>query len=238
MKPETFFISTKYIKKWCGSSIIYDRGVSYFRQGRVSGLHYDNDDGTWYADVNGTDDYEVAVRLWDDEIDATCTCPAFDNHWACKHIIAVLLEIEEEQYLVAIRNEGRNPLGVGKVTSTSRMYHKANEIIDAFVNRFDPEKEDIQTNNKQPLKVEYLCRTHSAGLYNAHNLFSIELKIGVKRTYVVKTIEKFLQSVEDHTAFFFTSNFSYIPSEHYFLEEDMEIIKMLQGIGKTGATLS
>lgn len=232
MKPETFFITKKYIKKWCGSSSIYDRGVSYFSQGRVSGLHFAADDGAWYATVDGTNDYDVVVRLWNDEIDASCTCLAFENHWACKHIIAVLLEIEEEQFQIAIQFDRQNSSGNGKVTPTSRMYHKTNEIIDAFVNRFDLEKEEVPIYNKQPLNVEYLCRTHSAGLFNIHNLFSIELKIGVKRTYVVKNIVKFLQSVEDHTAFFFTSHFSYIPSEHYFLEEDLEIIKMLQGIGK------
>lgn len=228
------FLTTEYIKKWCDSPSIFQRGLAYFNQGQVFGLEYEEDRNgvTWYANVNGSDYYQVEVHIQNPNIHAECTCPAYDSREECKHIIAVLLEIADMQEFILFKNKKQGPGRQEKAGTDSRRYERANQMIDVFANGFALEKEDKQISNKQPLMVEYICKTSSSGWPVVKNLFEIELKIGVKRPYVVKSIEKFLQSVADHSPYFFTSNFSYLPSDHYFLAEDLEVIQILQEIRK------
>lgn len=214
------FITADYIRQWCGLPSTYERGVDYFKQGRVDELEFDPNELMWHAVVVGGDEYDVYVRITDDEIDATCDCPAFDKYWACKHAVAVLLEIEKQQTRA---NEDANQWDPWK-------YHKTDQIIDSFVNGFELAGEDGQPSKKQPLLVEYLCKTRLSGQYSISNLLRLELKVGVKRPYVVKNIHKFLQAIEDQTSYLFTNNFSYDPLEHYFMQEDQKIIQILQEI--------
>ncbi|WP_439644903.1 SNF2 helicase associated domain-containing protein [Aneurinibacillus tyrosinisolvens] len=50
--------------------------------------------------------------------------------------------------------------------------------------------------------------------------------------YVVKNIGEFLQSIEEGTPYYFTSKFSFEPSEHYLLEEDRKALHLLREIQK------
>jgi superfamily II DNA or RNA helicase len=224
LKTASSLLTTDYIKHWCSLPSTYQRGIEYFQQGRVDELEFDPKERVWHAIVVGSEEYDVKVRITDDDILADCDCPAFDKHWMCKHAVAVLLEIKKQQAKTSISGAQWDPW----------KYNKTDQIIDSFAQKFDltREGEDRQTSRKQPLLVEYLCKTRSTGTYGTNNLLRLELKVGVKRPYVVKNIYKFLQAVEDQASHMFTNNFSYDPFEHTFLSEDLEIIQILQIIKK------
>lgn len=58
---------------------------------------------------------------------------------------------------------------------------------------------------------------------------TIEVKVGTERTYVVKNMNTFLAAIRDRQWLVFTKNFAYDPNEHFFLEEDKQILdKLLQ----------
>ena len=74
---------------------ILARGWDYYENGAVSSLERT---GTGYkATVEGSYDYEVEVEIYDNEIvDMFCDCPYAEDGNYCKHMAAVLYEIEEK----------------------------------------------------------------------------------------------------------------------------------------------
>src|SRR5690625_4066207 len=62
------------------------------------GLSYDRNNSSWIAHVAGTHDYYVDIQLENlnrGSINTYCECPAFDTYGTCKHIVAVLLAVQE-----------------------------------------------------------------------------------------------------------------------------------------------
>lgn len=221
LPPE--FLTKEYVKQWCASPTVFHRGFTYYIKGRVFALESEEDGYTWYAIVNGNRSYQVKIKIHHRFIFPECTCPAFETWEECKHIVAVLLEMADLQDLRKYKKDSYIP---------SRKYERAKQMIDLFANGLTRDKEEGQIGDKQPLMVEYFCKTSSVGISAEKKLFTIQLKVGVKRPYVVKHIRKFLQAVDEQSNYFFTSNFSYLPSDHYFTEEDQEILQILQEIRK------
>ena len=74
---------------------IWERGISYYRQGAVRNLEEDSPE-EWVATVLGTEDYTVEVTLEDDKVmDYICDCPYEGD--MCKHVVATLLAIRERK---------------------------------------------------------------------------------------------------------------------------------------------
>ncbi len=76
---------------------ILERGLDYYETGAVGEIT-STDDG-FQAVVEGTKDYEVEIEIRDGEIqDMWCSCPYAEEGQNCKHMAAVLFEIEEKGY--------------------------------------------------------------------------------------------------------------------------------------------
>lgn len=89
-------ITEQLIKKTC-SSTIYNRGVEYFREGRVHLRK--REDKLITAVVDGNELYNVQIKLDEDGItDYFCTCPYYETmNSMCKHIVATLKQRQAEQ---------------------------------------------------------------------------------------------------------------------------------------------
>jgi len=70
----------------------FERGVNYYYQERVQEL--DIDDGEVRATVRGSNYYDVAIDVADEAIRTQCSCP-YDYAGDCKHVVAVLLAVED-----------------------------------------------------------------------------------------------------------------------------------------------
>jgi uncharacterized Zn finger protein len=70
----------------------FERGVNYWNQGRIQELNVEA--GGIRATVRGTHDYDVSIDIEDDAIYTRCSCP-YDYAGDCKHIVAVLLAVED-----------------------------------------------------------------------------------------------------------------------------------------------
>jgi len=70
-------------------STTFARGQAYARKGLVEILAIEPD--RVVASVAGTEDYRTTVTGEGEEIDGTCTCPAYAREGFCKHIVAVAL---------------------------------------------------------------------------------------------------------------------------------------------------
>lgn len=76
------------------NSKILSRGYEYYMSDAVSELQTD-DEETFEAVVVGSDSYNVTIELENGKVkDAVCDCPYAEDHMYCKHMVAVLYEIE------------------------------------------------------------------------------------------------------------------------------------------------
>jgi hypothetical protein len=89
------------------SETILERGLDYYHDLAVEDLQ-GMENGQWFAIVEGTQDYQVDVRLdeTDEILEYRCTCPYKGE--ICKHVVAVLYEIldvsEEDEKNTASAN--------------------------------------------------------------------------------------------------------------------------------------
>ncbi|TKX74598.1 hypothetical protein EXE46_07800 [Halorubrum sp. GN11_10-6_MGM] len=70
----------------------FERGRNYYQQDRVQELHIDG--GEISATVRGSNYYDVAIDVTTDPIRTRCSCP-YDYAGDCKHIVAVLLAVDD-----------------------------------------------------------------------------------------------------------------------------------------------
>jgi uncharacterized Zn finger protein len=79
-------------------SKIIDRGFDYYEQDQVQEVEQ-VDNGEFFAEVQGSDLYQVYIRFDGDEIlSQTCDCP-YDYGTVCKHVVAVLYYIRDAEML-------------------------------------------------------------------------------------------------------------------------------------------
>ena len=75
------------------SKTILDRGYGYYLEGAVEDI--DKEDDVISATVSGTGLYEVEIYLDNNEVhDMECDCPYAEDGNYCKHMAAVLYELE------------------------------------------------------------------------------------------------------------------------------------------------
>jgi len=77
-------------------SKILSRGREYYNGNCITSLEYDEDDNEWTAEVAGSDDYTVMVKLNNDGhiLKSSCDCP-YDFGIYCKHQAAVFYAIRK-----------------------------------------------------------------------------------------------------------------------------------------------
>lgn len=85
-------IDERTIRNLCTAAVL-ERGQQYRTEGHIQRLERFDDVVT--AQVAGSNLYDVVVTLAEHGIDARCTCP-YRGAGACKHVIAILLEISAE----------------------------------------------------------------------------------------------------------------------------------------------
>lgn len=216
------------------SSTIFQRGMTYYREGRVYELQYDRAEQLWRAAVQGTSLYHVTIRIDDTFTTTYCECPAHDRYGSCKHVVAVFLDMCDLQ-----EDPDRQRDEEGVPTT------KDDRLVTQLIKAFSTHHDDIRDASpyvdpeSQRLKVEFICKSHPLPLTSMsdQNLLTIEMKTGVQRLYVVKKLKGFLDSVFDGHAYEFTKRFTYDPTVHVFADEDWEIIEILREISLNEAIL-
>ncbi|MFQ5981712.1 MAG: SWIM zinc finger domain-containing protein, partial [Candidatus Heimdallarchaeota archaeon] len=82
----------------------------YWEYGHIDNL-MEVDVGLWEAEVAGTDDYLVQMRMKDEHVaEYSCTCP-YDWGPICKHVVAVLFALREMVERYSKHQEAKTPRG-------------------------------------------------------------------------------------------------------------------------------
>src|SRR5699024_11089326 len=165
----------------------------------------------WDGQVRGTEDYFVQVdfsKIEQGRIFPHCDCPAFATYGTYKQLAAVLLTVAN-----ALR-------------PAQRALQMPSNILAEFTKHALDEFNVLSDNSA--LKVEYILKI------DYMSQVWLEWKTGVGHRYVVQNTREFLNHVLDGEAHTFTKKFTYSPEEHYFLEQDLEIFKLLASFIATG----
>lgn len=114
---------------------ILDRGLSYWKNGNVIELKQTGNN-EFEAIVSGNEDYEVKIKLADDNVqDFTCTCP-YDWGPVCKHVIAVLFALREGN-LNGLKEAKVKKKSKGKISQKNSLKKQFEDILNRL------EKEEL-----------------------------------------------------------------------------------------------
>lgn len=227
------------------TNAVYHRGSRYYQEGRVRDLVYDPPRKTWSAKVRGTKSYTVKIEEAGNVLSYECNCPAFRQYdEPCKHIAAVLLKINEgenskkiPQNRTGSLRKQEESLGQRKQDwerqSRKRQAVYVKQLTSDFiqaVSNLAPINEESK--NKSPLLVEWMMTIKRSNHFS-QQILSIEMKVGLKRTYVVKNLRDFINAIEKKLQYPFSGNYTYDPVEQVFKEHDQKIITLLQELIQT-----
>ena len=109
---------------------ILQRGYSYFKNGHVRELE-EITPGKFQAIVEGTEDYTVSLRIRDGVItEHICDCP-YDMGPICKHVVAVIFELQQEE--LGLKKQNSSSSGSRKKKKPVKrktIADKVNELLE------------------------------------------------------------------------------------------------------------
>ncbi|MFB5661785.1 SNF2 helicase associated domain-containing protein [Alteribacillus sp. HJP-4] len=209
---------------------IYQRGSAYYREDRVTHIET-NKVGSFTqvsARVIGSKSYHTEVLLNEEsEVrDEFCTCPAFEGGFDyCKHIAALLLT----QTGAPSRPSTDLPSFFKKKQKQPDEWEQTSSLKKLFVDYFAGRMQTVESIG-EALKTEYALSFRTDHSHSQEYYFSIQLKIGTDKKYVVKDIEALLAAMRQRSLLPFTKKFTFDPTNHYFKEEDLAVLRKLEDI--------
>ncbi|MDR0270252.1 SNF2 helicase associated domain-containing protein [Paenibacillus sp.] len=222
------------IRTLCGVTG-YKRGETMARQGQVMVMERDDEERCSRAVVQDQEVYHVQVDIDGADFHAECECGAYGGYYPyCKHIAAVLIQMLEEEKNGGVTDERRRgevlPLPTPGITSRDI------RLTGGLIGIFDKAAEYTRVKAgqrlanalKETLSVEFLCKITDE--YLPDPKFRIEMKLGLKKPYVVQNIRQLLLHIEEGKPLPFTKLFTYNPAEHTFRDEDWAVIEQLMHI--------
>ncbi|MFC5699814.1 SNF2 helicase associated domain-containing protein [Cohnella faecalis] len=215
------------IRSLCGD-LAFKRGQSYYKQKRVTRVERDPDSRLFDAVVIAEARFKVHLELDDGDVThMSCECADFaESGTACKHIAAVLCHIQGMHRGQADRADG--PF------ITNEHLFRARNLISIFdrplpVSGGDEDVSDIRFDEPERLTVEFTCSALELGRKTS---FAVEMKLGVKRLYIINKIKDLLRHWDNGTQMELAKLFTFDPSAQTFSEEDREVIELLSDIAR------
>ena len=207
-----FYLDTKDILKITGQRF-YRRGVDLYKKGRVTKLTFNQVINSWRAIVKGGSHYQVNIFFFeDDDLEAKCDCSAYQAHYTCKHIAAVLL---------AISNHNS--------TTTFIPEHKQVELTDPFPLRMIDlfETEQLRSTTEDTELLIHYQLTEKRHRIQKEIYYELQLKVGESNQFIVKDLPAFMKAIQFNEIHKITETFSYKPKEHYFNPDDSELLELI-----------
>lgn len=209
-----FYLDTEDILKITGQRF-YRRGVDLYNKGRVVKLKYNSVINSWSATVKGGNTYNVSIFFFnDDDLEAKCDCSAYQEHYTCKHIAAVLLSIANHQQ-----------------QETSISVKKPVQATDPFplrmIELFESEQQLKATTKETHLKIHYQLE-EKRHRYSKGTYYDVQLKVGESQLFIIKDLADFLKAIDLNQVHKITATFSYQPKEHFFEPEDLALLDLIK----------
>lgn len=167
------------IRDYAAMSSSYIKGVRYYQDGCVEKLYHDPEKNCFQAVVQGGRRYFVKIEFDRRNMvcDYECTCPAYESYYgACKHVIAVLKEIQTRWSEFFLSNRA--------------VY--LTESTKALLDFFSTEASVKAIPENLP-KVR-LEPTYNFSVVTGKKRSWLEFKIGIDQMYVLKDTKKLVET--------------------------------------------
>lgn len=202
-------INDEFLLQRAGNYATFFRGKQYYNDGKIIRALRDENTGYILGLVKGAEYYRVEVGFdeYGNLIHTQCSCPAFQKYSGdCKHVIALLSYIKNSQF------------------PNNILQKKDEKAVLNLINFFSYEDE----RDKIPVNIEYNYEFS----YNSYDGMArssfLDLRMGEDKLYVVKSIRKFFEDIENEEEIVFGKYFTFNPRIHTFKEEDKEIMSFLK----------
>lgn len=205
-------LTDKTIKAEAALGSSYTKGCQYFLNGAVRQLNYSPQNSIFEAHVQGRELYTTVVRINRRQaIDYyDCDCPAFYSYnGACKHIIAVLKNIQQE-WDTYFGGKSSLPL-----TPATR------ELLSFFQSKPIPLAESAI---KEKIR---LIPVYCFDGYSSVTTNWLEFFIGRDRLYVLKDIPQFLAALQHNEEISYGKSFTLTPRDMVFDDASQLLLNLL-----------
>lgn len=184
---------------------ILKRGLSYFKNGYVAELS-EIENGTYEAIVEGTEQYDVSIKIKNNVIEEhQCNCP-YDMGPVCKHIVAVIFYLQQDSLRLDEKKSTKAPK-----KKTKSVAQQVKDLLKTVSH--DELKTFIEVNSKNDRKFRnmfltsfgHLTENVSKEFYNKQLKSILKTATGrdgwiswTEMKYVVKTTDPFLVNAENY----------------------------------------
>ena len=223
------FFNENQLKESTGIAV-YNRGLDMYLRNKVKRLEFDTMASnevlisSTVESAYGNWDYKIKIYKGKNSNTAigSCTCEAFSEYKQCKHLVAATIKYIREDSSILGDN------------STKITNYKLGNLGDELLHLYKTDVE-AETSFKNEIKLEIKLVIES----NITLSYSVELKVGTSKTYVVKNLREFLQLLKSkNSTMEFGKGFILDFHEHFFNDSDKLILDFLQEINETTELLS
>jgi hypothetical protein len=182
----------------------FQKGVAYYRQGRVCGLRRWNEHGetSIRCTVRGSKDYAVEIDVLEHGMDGWCSCPRFAATSTCKHLVAALLAAAQSS-TAAVTANCQDP--------------DAARLLECYRRQAQD-----RTAAGEPAR---LVPRISLSAWNDYP--TVSFQVGYDKLYVVKNIREFLLRFQNGQAFEYGKNLTLCHRLENFDDRSQQLIRLL-----------
>lgn len=185
----------------------YNRGVRYYSSKAIKTITKSKKREFYRATVQGKSKYNVEVDLDDlNNIKYKCNCPLSRKQGACKHVVAVLLFV----------NDYSDRLKQDKIASNEK--RKITRFLDYFDNM------EYLSGFGEIFNVQLTINIPSMFKDDNSVMASCKIMAGSARPYRIQNVKKFILNYKSGESINIGKEFSYFPGESRFDQNSKEIL--------------
>lgn len=218
-----------------------EKAMEYVAKKRVNitkVIYEDNKNFEIKSRVKGDNDsYDVYIKVQNNELeDLRCDCPDYQkNYAACKHIVATMVEFDNNPDYVRIFTGTKNDDGIdtvnvrnSKTTKNSKEYKIFKQLINEFYNdgSSEQEKELGKSKNKNIKIVPKLL----IDKFNSN--LKLEFKIGEQQLYKLKSIPEFYDSMLNGENCKYGLKLEFVHDRSNFEEDSLPVLDYIMKYGE------
>ena len=200
----------------------------YAKTGRVdiTKVNYTNKDNFEITGkVIGQEIYRTNIMIEQGEIsDITCECQDYRQRYAaCKHIIATIMEFDENQKYENMLLKDKSALDINKRIRANAKYRSFTQIVNELY-----EEEMHEAEERKVEELSGKIKIEPRLIYDRYyTLLKMDFKIGDKRMYKIKNLVEFFERMQRGEKFKYGNNLEFIHNKEAFAEENQPILDFI-----------
>ena len=188
--------------------------------------------------VRGENDYyNVYIKVQNNELeDLKCDCPDYQkNYAACKHIVATMVEFDNNPDYIRIftgakqdNGFGENSISKVKTNKNSNEYKLFKQLVNEFYNNRSSDGE-VKLKNSKNKNIKIVPKL-LIDKYNTN--LKLEFRIGEQQLYKLKNIPEFYDNMLNGSNFKYGLKLEFVHDRNFFDEESLPILDYIMKYGE------